>query len=376
VAAEEIAGAAPRRPASAGAASAELRVEAVTKTYGAVAALRGVSLEVGAGELLTILGPSGSGKTTLLKVVAGFELPAEGSVVLAGRDITEIPPARRNIGMVFQNYALFPHLTVERNVAFPLEMRGVRRAEARERVAAALAMVELAGYGARLPAQLSGGQQQRVALARAIVFNPTLLLLDEPFGALDRKLREAMQLEVRRLQRRLGLTTLFITHDQEEALILSDRIAVMSAGRIRQVGRPEEIYERPENGFVADFVGESNILAGAVVAADESGVELELEGGRRIRAGRHEAARPGARLRCLVRPERIAPGTEGANRFSGRVVETVYVGTSYKYRLRTEEGLELLVAAPVRGGGGGARPGEAMRVAVAPADAHLIGGEA
>ena len=235
--------------------TAELRVEGVTKRFGEVLALDGVTLAVAEGELLTILGPSGSGKTTLLKVVAGFETPDAGTVRVDGAEITALPPARRDIGMVFQNYALFPHLTVKGNVAFPLEMRNIARAEIERRVGDALALVELAGYESRLPRQLSGGQQQRVALARAIVFNPRLLLLDEPFGALDRKLRETMQLEVRRLQRRLGLTTIFITHDQEEALVLSDRIAVMNKGTIQQVATTTEIYERPANDFVADFVG-------------------------------------------------------------------------------------------------------------------------
>ncbi len=250
----------------AGEGSAELLIEGVAKRFGDVVALDHVSLQVAQGELLTILGPSGSGKTTLLKVVAGFETPDAGRVKVGGADITALPPAKRDIGMVFQNYALFPHLSVKANVAFPLEMRNVGRAEIDRRVAEALAMVELAGYEARLPKQLSGGQQQRVALARAIVFNPRLLLLDEPFGALDRKLRETMQLEVRRLQRRLGLTTIFITHDQEEALVLSDRIAVMNKGAIQQIATTTEIYERPANDFVADFVGESNILHGTMSA--------------------------------------------------------------------------------------------------------------
>ncbi len=210
--------------------SGELRLAGLSKRFGEVQALDNVSLDIAPGELLTILGPSGSGKTTMLKVVAGFETPDAGVVRVDGAEITRLPPARRDIGMVFQNYALFPHLTVAGNVAFPLEMRNVPRPEIDKRVAEALALVELGGYGQRLPRQLSGGQQQRVALARAIVFNPRLLLLDEPFGALDRKLRETMQLEVRRMQRRLGLTTIFITHDQEEALVLSDRIAVMNKG--------------------------------------------------------------------------------------------------------------------------------------------------
>ena len=332
--------------------SAELRIDGAAKRFGDVAALDGVSLQVAPGELLTILGPSGSGKTTLLKVVAGFEAPDAGSVRIDGREITDLPPARRDIGMVFQNYALFPHLTVERNVAFPLEMRNVAKAEIGRRVAEALAMVELAGYGQRLPRQLSGGQQQRVALARAIVFNPRLLLLDEPFGALDRKLRETMQLEVRRLQRRLGLTTIFITHDQEEALVLSDRIAVMNKGSIQQIATTTEIYERPANDFVADFVGESNILHGTVSGAGQ----VTLEGGRVLAV--RTAVERGRTVGVLIRPERF--GALGVNLFSGEVVESVYLGTSFKLRLACEGGLELLVRQPARG----ALPAAGARVTV------------
>src|SRR5215472_4631866 len=245
---------------------AGLALRSIRKAFGPVVALDGIDLEVKSGDLLTILGPSGSGKTTLLKIVAGFELPEEGDVLLGGEDMTFTAPARRNVGMVFQNYALFPHMDVRHNIAFPLEVRRLPHAEIDRRVRTALELVDLKGFEQRFPRQLSGGQQQRVALARAIVFDPQLLLLDEPFGALDRKLREAMQLEIRRLQRHLGLATVFITHDQEEALILSDRIAVMDHGRIQQVGLPRELYERPANAFVADFVGESNLLFGRIAA--------------------------------------------------------------------------------------------------------------
>ncbi len=320
--------------------SADLKVEGLVKRFGEVVALDGVSVDIASGELLTILGPSGSGKTTLLKVVAGFETPDAGTVRIDGKDITAVPPARRDIGMVFQNYALFPHLTVERNVAFPLEMRNVGRSEIESRVAEALGLVELKGYGKRLPRQLSGGQQQRVALARAIVFNPRLLLLDEPFGALDRKLRETMQLEVRRLQRRLGLTTIFITHDQEEALVLSDRIAVMNKGSIQQIASTTEIYERPANDFVADFVGESNIFHGTVTEVGS----VTLESGRRLLTT--HGAPVGTRVGVLMRPERFG---QGVNSFNGEVREAVYLGSSLKLRLACDDGLELIVRQPVRG---------------------------
>ena len=345
--------------------SAELSVEGLVKRFGDVAALDGVSLRITSGELLTILGPSGSGKTTLLKVVAGFETPNEGRVLVDGKDITSLPPARRDIGMVFQNYALFPHLTVAANVAFPLEMRNVARPETERRVREALALVELAGYDQRLPKQLSGGQQQRVALARAIVFNPRLLLLDEPFGALDRKLRETMQLEVRRLQRRLGLTTIFITHDQEEALVLSDRIAVMNKGAIQQIATTTEIYERPANAFVADFVGESNIFHGTV---SEPGA-VTLDGGRRVGVGRsgRGGEAPGTKVGVLMRPERFDAGT---NRFSGTVKEAVYLGVSFKLRLACDDGFELIVRQPARGElpAVGAR----VDVGIAPESIHVF----
>jgi putative spermidine/putrescine transport system ATP-binding protein len=352
----------------------DLSLSGVVRRFGPVAALAGVDLRVAEGELLTILGPSGSGKTTLLKVVAGFEIPDEGTVRLGAEDVTLAPPRRRAVGMVFQNYALFPHMTVAQNVAFPLEMRRLPKAERERRVAEALALVELSGYGARLPRQLSGGQQQRVALARAIVFDPRLLLLDEPFGALDRKLREAMQLEVRRLQRRLRLTTLFITHDQEEALILSDRIAVMSAGRIEQVGTPGEVYARPATRFVADFVGESNLLDGT---ARGGGGTAEVPGLGVVRLD-GAAGPPAGPVTLLLRPEalRIGAAADGLpNRAAGRVVETVFLGLSVKLRLRLDSGLELLARLPLRPSEPPpAAEGEAVPLGFAPEDVHVVAG--
>jgi spermidine/putrescine ABC transporter ATP-binding subunit len=343
-------------------ASAQLRLEGIAKRFGNVAALDNVSLAVERGELLTILGPSGSGKTTLLKVVAGFEAPDHGSVKVDGVEIAWLPPARRDIGMVFQNYALFPHLNVRRNVAFPLEMRNTAKAEIERRVTDALQLVELAGYDDRLPRQLSGGQQQRVALARAIVFSPRLLLLDEPFGALDRKLRETLQLEVRRLQQRLGLTTIFITHDQEEALVLSDRIAVMSQGAIQQIATRSEIYERPVNDFVADFIGESNIFHGVVSAPNT----VTLDNGRVLQV--ESDAAPGKRLGVLMRPERFSPSA--ANAFHGEVLEAIYLGASFKLRLRCEPDIALIVRQPSRG----KLPsvGERLTVGIDPAELHLF----
>jgi len=345
-----------------------LSLQGIVKRFGSVTALAGVDLTVEEGEFLTILGPSGSGKTTLLKAVAGFEVPDEGSVRLDDQDITVTPARGRNVGMVFQNYALFPHMTVAENVAFPLEMRGIKRTEAARRVAEALALVELDGYGARLPRQLSGGQQQRVALARAVVFGPALLLLDEPFGALDRKLREQLQLEVRRLQRRLRLTTLFITHDQEEALIMSDRIAVMDRGLVQQVGTPSEVYDRPASRFVADFVGESNLLEGTV-----QGSVLTLPGFGAVSLP--QVPPPGPAL-ALLRPEALRLGEDATalpQRTEAVVVETVFLGLSVKYRLRPDTGPELLARLPLRASAGPvASEGERVAVGFAAEDVHVV----
>ena len=341
-----------------------LAVEGIVKRFGPVAALGGVDLDVAEGEFLTILGPSGSGKTTLLKTVAGFEAPDEGRVRLGGQDITDAPPRRRDVGMVFQNYALFPHMTVAGNVAFPLEMRRRPRAEIARRVDEALALVELQALAARLPRQLSGGQQQRVALARAIVFGPRLLLLDEPFGALDRKLRESLQLEVRRLQRRLGLTTLFITHDQEEALIMSDRIAVMHHGRIEQVGAPGELYARPASRFVADFLGESNLLEGL-----SDGVTVHVPG-----FGPVPVAAPPGPATLLLRPEALLPGDAASPcRGRGRVIETVFLGLSAKLRVQIDGGPQVLARTPLRPSSPPpAAEGEMVELGFSPADVHVV----
>jgi putative spermidine/putrescine transport system ATP-binding protein len=356
-----------------------LDIEGISKAFGDAVALADIDLCISAGEFLTILGPSGSGKTTLLKVIAGFEMPDSGRVRVDGADVTELDPALRNIGMVFQNYALFPHMSVARNVGYPLAMRGVAKAVMARRVAEALDMVELRQLGERLPRQLSGGQQQRVALARATVFRPRLLLLDEPFGALDRKLREQMQLEVRRLQRRLGLTTLFITHDQEEALIMSDRVAVLNKGRLQQVAPPHQIYEAPINPFVADFVGESNIMTGTVDADSGGVMRVRLEHGPAVQvAGRSDfATRIGQRVRIMVRPERFfdlgaAETPPVVNSIRGLVAECAYIGVSDKYRIQTSEGLAILVRLPSGPSSRRYLPGEPIAVGFHTADARLI----
>ncbi len=374
VAAPGPAGAGPSQVADTNA----LVIAGAERAFGAVKALAGVDLALRSGELLTILGPSGSGKTTLLKVVAGFEIPDRGTVALNGRDITFASPAKRNIGMVFQNYALFPHMTVADNVAFPLEMRGAGKGEIARKVSGALQTVGLAGYETRLPRQLSGGQQQRVALARAIVFDPGLLLLDEPFGALDRKLREQMQLEVKQLQRRLGITTLFVTHDQEEALILSDRIAVMNEGRIEQLGAPPEIYRRPVNRFVADFIGESNMFRGRVGIAENGIAEVKLDSGAamRVRIPREDRAiHYGADIGLVLRPERprpLDPGAASDNRLAGKIAEIVYLGESVKYRIACDGGMELLVRWPMPASGTALPLGAPVEAGWGAEDMHAV----
>ncbi|SFC26982.1 ABC transporter ATP-binding protein [Tropicimonas isoalkanivorans] len=348
-----------------------LQLDSVEKWYGGFQALRGIDLHVDPGEFLTILGPSGSGKTTALKCVAGFELPDRGRISLGREDITDAPPSARDIGMVFQNYALFPHMTVAQNVAFPLKMRRTPRAEVARRVSEVLEMTELGALAKRLPKQLSGGQQQRVALARAVVFQPRLLLLDEPFGALDRQLREQMQMEVRRLQQALHLTCVFITHDQEEALVMSDRIAVLFEGEIQQVGTPEEIYDRPANLRVAEFVGESNILEARVLANGDTFSEIEA-GSLRLRLPHggsvHDA---GQSVSVLVRPERLRPGygTEGPS-LRARVSETAYLGSTNRVLLETEDGRSLIMRLPA--GMVRPTPGEVMDVGFDPDTARIL----
>ena len=355
---------------------AALSVSDIAKHYGSVTALAGASFDVPAGELLTILGPSGSGKTTLLKIIAGFETADVGTIRLDGQDITAVNPATRNIGMVFQNYALFPHMTVAANIAFPLKMRGWSRPTIAERVDWALELVALPAFGNRLPAQLSGGQQQRVALARAVVFHPRLLLLDEPFGALDRKLRETMQLEVRRLQQKLGLTTVFITHDQEEALIMSDHIAVMREGRIQQIGRPRDVYIRPENRFVADFVGESNLYGGRVVTARPGMVTVAIADGLHVTARCDGVRQVGEEVGVVVRPEvPIALADDGApadNAVLGVVVEAVYLGNAAKYRLSIAGNTELVVRWPSRPRDTLFEPGAKIKVGWSAQDTHVM----
>jgi spermidine/putrescine transport system ATP-binding protein len=319
-------------------------LQGVSKRYGSVAALREVSLEVQPGEFLTLLGPSGCGKTTLLRVLAGFETPDAGSLKLSARDVTGVPPHLRPVNTVFQHYALFPHRTVAGNVSFGLEMQRLSRAEIQEKVARALDLVRLSGLGERRVDQLSGGQRQRVALARAVVLEPEVLLLDEPMSALDRKLRQEMQVEVKNLQERLGTTFVFVTHDQDEALTMSDRIAVMSEGRIEQVGTPEALYERPRTRFVAEFLAVRNIITTTVVAVAGSRALLRSADGLQLTAFDDGGFQAGSAATVGVRPERITLGEAGENRLPGVLDDEIYLGDRTDWRVRLDQGPLLTVA--------------------------------
>jgi spermidine/putrescine transport system ATP-binding protein len=316
---------------------------------GAVAAVERVDLVIGEGEFFSLLGPSGCGKTTTLRMIGGFEEPTEGQILLYGNDVVGVPPNHRDVNMVFQSYALFPHMSVAENVAFGLHRKGIAKAEITQRVGEMLELVQLDGKSDRRPRELSGGQQQRVALARALVNRPRALLLDEPLAALDLKLRQAMQLELKRIQREVGITFVFVTHDQNEALTMSDRLVVMNEGRIEQLGAPREVYERPRTRFVAGFIGTSNLIEGRVARMDGSTAVLERGAGETITVP--EAAEAGAiaggRLHITVRPEKIglseAEPAPGRCALRGRVAEVVYLGSSTQYAVRLADGTELSV---------------------------------
>ncbi len=323
----------------------------LVKKYDRVNAVDGVSLDIRSGEFLTLLGPSGSGKTSTLMMIAGFETPTAGDIAIDGTSVVAVPPYRRNIGMVFQNYALFPHLTVDENIGFPLKQRGVPKAERARLVAEALELVHLPGYGGRYPRQLSGGQQQRVAVARAVVFKPRLLLMDEPLGALDKQLRENLQLEMRRLHADLGITFIYVTHDQEEALTMSDRIAVMNDGKVAQVGSPEDLYDRPSDRFVAGFIGESNFLPAVVRGMEDDVVIAECDGAliRAICPGRPAS---GDKVTLTTRPERLRfadsawNATTPQNRLSVTVTEAVFAGERCRYMLQAGDGTSIVLKEP------------------------------
>ncbi len=352
--------------------SLPISIRDVTKTYGRTAALDNVSLEIASGEFITLLGPSGSGKTTLLMVLAGFIRPDSGEIRFGDREVTLVAPHKRDIGMVFQNYALFPHMTVAGNLAYPLKLRGVARAEVDTRVARALDLVQLAGLGERQVDQLSGGQRQRVALARAIIFEPRILLMDEPLSALDKKLREQMQIEVRHLHQRLGMTTVYVTHDQREALTMSDRIAVINHGRFRQIDKPHDLYERPNNRFIAEFIGELHFLPVEVRGGTAYLGERAM---RLAEPPRHQAA---AQF-LVLRPEKlkVIDATDGAglNVFAGQVKEFVYQGESSLLYVSLADGQPIAIRQPARSAHGAPPPGAPITLGLAPADTIIVPSE-
>jgi len=324
----------------------------VSKAYGRTVAVNNVSLDVGEGEFVTLLGPSGSGKTTTLMLIAGFERPTIGEILVRGESVVARPPEKRDIGMVFQSYALFPHMTVFENVAFPLRTRRLAGPEVARRVDEALDAVRMPGLDGRYPRQLSGGQQQRVALARALVYRPSLLLMDEPLGALDKKLREEMQSELKTLQRELGITTLYVTHDQQEALALSDRIAIMNGGDLVQVGSPLALYEHPATDFVAGFLGDVNLVDGVAAEVASGLVRVQISDGPEVLTlgGLPQAA--GKRVRLTIRPERLeieTTGLAGPNAWRGRVREVAFHGELVRYGVEVQSSIVLRVTRPFRG---------------------------
>ena len=345
-----------------------VRLEAVTKRYGPVTALAAADLSVAEGEFVTLLGPSGSGKTTLLNLVAGMISPTAGRIIIAGTDATEIPPERRGLGMVFQNYALLPHMTIFENVAFPLRVRRLPEGEIRRKVTEVLEMVQLPHVARRRPRELSGGQQQRVALARAIVYNPSLILMDEPLGALDKNLREQMQVEIRKLHATLGITILYVTHDQEEALSMSDRIVLLNRARIVQVGTPAELYFSPRSVFAATFLGASNILD-AQCSGDAGVIEARLATGEMIRLADPAHAGAGGALKLLVRPEALSLRGAGAqpeaaheNSVRATMRASAILGGVINHHVALSDGTALTVRELTRAGSHYPKPGEAVQI--------------
>ncbi|MCX8279078.1 ABC transporter ATP-binding protein [Phyllobacterium sp. 0TCS1.6C] len=333
-----------------------------------------LNLSIPQGEFLTMLGPSGSGKTTSLMMLAGFEAPSSGHIRIAGRSLESVPPHRRNIGMVFQNYALFPHMTVAENLDYPLRVRKIAKAERNDRVRKVLDVVQMGAFAARKPAQLSGGQQQRIALARAIVFEPDVVLMDEPLGALDKNLREHLQLEIKHLHERLGITVVYVTHDQSEALTMSDRVAVFNAGKIEQLAPPAELYERPATPFVAGFIGENNRLAGEISGRNGDEYAVQTETGHRMIVRSQKDFSERQRVMISVRPERVRLDTTKAclNTFSGTVEEVIYLGDHKRVHVRVSEASTLIAKVPNAGTNIDIKPSQALSLGWDSGDAVLI----
>ncbi len=349
----------------------------VQKSYdGEILVVKDLNLAMPKGEFLTMLGPSGSGKTTCLMMLAGFETATHGEILLDQHPINNIPPHKRGIGMVFQNYALFPHMTVAENLAFPLEVRGLGKADREAKVMRALEMVQMGGFAARRPAQLSGGQKQRIALARALVFEPELVLMDEPLGALDKQLREHMQFEIKHLHETLGITVVYVTHDQSEALTMSDRVAVFDDGRIQQLAPPDELYERPDNSFVAGFIGENNKLEGTIEAFDADKALVRLRTGELIDATPVNITSVGQETLVSIRPERVEfkPENfdEGAHTIEAEVLEFIYMGDTYRTRMRVAGHDDFVMKSRNTMGQERLQPGQKLNISWHPEDARAL----
>ena len=371
-------------PIAAEPATYKLQIRQLRKTYGPVVALAAADVEMLEGEFLTLLGPSGSGKTTLLMMVAGLIHPDSGEVWIDGRLATYTPAFKRDVGMVFQNYALFPHLTVGENIAFPLRMRRMPEAMIREEVRRVLEVVRLPHVEGRLPRALSGGQQQRIALARCMVYKPSIILMDEPLGALDKKLRDQMQLEIKQLHIELGITVLYVTHDQEEAMIMSDRICLMNDGHVEQIGTPDDLYFRPRTRFAAEFLGESNILTGEVAGVEGASVVVTAAGGVKLRAPCSESLRDPRRAALMVRPERVTiqdaktglPESEAHNRLEGLLRQVILVGGVTKYYVTLDDGQTIVAFALTGDTKVVATPGSRVGVTWPAASGVLLSGPA
>ncbi|RVT86920.1 ABC transporter ATP-binding protein [Rhodobacteraceae bacterium CCMM004] len=350
--------------------------ERVQKSYdGETLVVKDLNLSIAKGEFLTMLGPSGSGKTTCLMMLAGFETATYGEIRLDGREINNIPPHKRGIGMVFQNYALFPHMTVAENLSFPLEVRKIGKADREKKIKRALDMVQMGDFGGRRPAQLSGGQQQRIALARALVFEPELVLMDEPLGALDKQLRETLQFEITNLAHELGITTVYVTHDQTEALTMSDRVAVFDDGRIQQLAAPDELYERPENSFVAQFIGENNTLTGNVKSIDGQRCIVTLDHGEEIDAVPVNVEGVGDRTLVSIRPERVEINPDlgpDAHTLDAEVLEFIYMGDTFRTKLRTAGRDDFIVKTRNRADQVRLKPGEKIKIGWLPQDCRAL----
>ncbi|MET4128885.1 ABC transporter ATP-binding protein [Roseovarius sp. MBR-6] len=363
--------------ASTSARDAFVEFERVQKSYdGETLVVKDLNLSIPKGEFLTMLGPSGSGKTTCLMMLAGFETATHGDIRLDGRPINHIPPHKRGIGMVFQNYALFPHMTIAENLSFPLEVRGMGKSEREGKIRRALDMVEMGAFGNRRPAQLSGGQQQRVALARALVFEPELVLMDEPLGALDKQLREKMQFEITHLAHNLGITTVYVTHDQTEALTMSDRVAVFNDGKIQQIAPPDELYESPQNSFVAQFIGENNTLEGTVKEIKGGVALVELDNGDLIDAKPVNVERPGDRTLISIRPERVEFNRErlkaGVHTLKAEVLEFIYMGDIFRTRLKVAGRDDFIIKTRNAPDQRRLQPGEEIEIGWLPEDCRAL----